>query len=58
MSVQKRGSDAKLIAGSALFGIGWGLAGFCPGPAIVSLTSGLAGSYVFAGAMFMGFLAI
>ena len=48
--------DAKLITGSAIFGIGWGLAGFCPGPAIVSLTSGLAGSYVFVGAMFMGFL--
>jgi uncharacterized membrane protein YedE/YeeE len=48
--------DAKLITGSAIFGIGWGLSGFCPGPAIVSLTSGLAGSYVFVGAMFMGFL--
>ena len=47
--------DAKLIAGSAVFGIGWGLSGFCPGPALVSLTSGLAGSYVFAGAMFIGF---
>ena len=47
--------DAKLITGSVLFGIGWGLAGFCPGPAIVSLTSGLAGSYVFSGAMFIGF---
>jgi len=47
--------DAKLITGSAIFGIGWGLAGFCPGPAIVSLTSGLAGSYVFVGAMFIGF---
>jgi uncharacterized protein len=48
--------DAKLITGSAIFGIGWGLSGFCPGPAIVSLTSGLAGSYVFVGAMFMGFM--
>ena len=47
--------DAKLITGSVLFGIGWGLAGFCPGPAIVSLTSGLASSYVFVGAMFIGF---
>ena len=47
--------DGKLISGSAIFGIGWGLAGFCPGPAIVSLTSGLAGSYVFSGAMFIGF---
>ena len=47
--------DAKLIAGSAIFGIGWGLSGLCPGPALVSLTSGLAGSYVFVGAMFIGF---
>ncbi len=51
----KQRIDAKLITGSAIFGIGWGLAGFCPGPAIVSLTSGLAGSYVFVGAMFIGF---
>jgi uncharacterized protein len=47
--------DAKLITGSAIFGIGWGLSGFCPGPAIASLTTGLAGSYVFVGAMFIGF---
>ena len=47
--------DAKLIFGSILFGIGWGLSGFCPGPALISLTSGLAGGYVFVGAMFMGF---
>jgi uncharacterized membrane protein YedE/YeeE len=33
--------DAKLLAGSALFGVGWGLAGYCPGPAIV--TAGAAG---------------
>jgi len=31
--------DVKLLAGAALFGIGWGLSGFCPGPAIVSLTT-------------------
>jgi uncharacterized protein len=47
--------DAKLIAGSAIFGIGWGLSGFCPGPALINLTSGLAGCYIFAGAMFIGF---
>jgi len=51
----KTGIDAKLITGSAIFGIGWGLSGFCPGPAIISLTSGLAGSYAFVGAMFIGF---
>ncbi len=51
----KAGIDAKLITGSAIFGIGWGLSGLCPGPAIIGLTSGLAGSYVFIGAMFAGF---
>ena len=47
--------DAKLIIGSGIFGIGWGLSGICPGPAIVGLSSGLPGSYVFAAAMFGGF---
>lgn len=51
----KAGGDARLIAGAAIFGIGWGLSGICPGPAIVGLTTGLPGSYVFAGAMFAGF---
>jgi uncharacterized membrane protein YedE/YeeE len=32
--------DARLLGGSALFGIGWGLAGFCPGPAIAALVTG------------------
>lgn len=32
--------DAHLLAGSALFGIGWGIAGYCPGPALASLTRG------------------
>jgi uncharacterized membrane protein YedE/YeeE len=49
------GIDSKLILGSAIFGIGWGLSGICPGPAIVGLSSGLAGSYVFVAAMFAGF---
>ncbi len=49
--------DIKLIIGSAIFGIGWGLSGLCPGPALVSLTSGLLGSYVFVGAMLLGFIA-
>ena len=48
--------DVKLIFGSSLFGIGWGLSGLCPGPALVGLTSGLSGSYVFAAALFIGFL--
>ena len=47
--------DGKLIGGAAIFGIGWGLSGICPGPALVNLSSGLPGSYVFIGAMFLGF---
>jgi uncharacterized membrane protein YedE/YeeE len=47
--------DGRLLIGSAIFGVGWGLSGICPGPAIVGLSSGLTGSYVFAGAMFAGF---
>ncbi|HEY5952559.1 MAG TPA: DUF6691 family protein [Kofleriaceae bacterium] len=43
--------DAKLIGGAALFGIGWGISGFCPGPAIVSLVSGTTASFVFVAAM-------
>jgi uncharacterized protein len=31
--------DAKLVAGAALFGIGWGLGGYCPGPALASLVT-------------------
>lgn len=35
----RRDLDPKLITGSALFGVGWGLGGFCPGPALVALLS-------------------
>ncbi|MBV8620752.1 MAG: YeeE/YedE family protein [Curvibacter sp.] len=35
----RRDIDGRLLAGSALFGVGWGLAGYCPGPALVSLLS-------------------
>src|SRR5690554_236001 len=43
-----------LVTGSVLFGIGWGLAGLCPGPSIVALTSGMAEISIFAGAMLAG----
>jgi uncharacterized membrane protein YedE/YeeE len=43
-----------LIVGSALFGAGWGLAGFCPGPALVSLGSGESKALVFVLAMLVG----
>ncbi len=46
--------DKRLLAGSLLFGMGWGLAGFCPGPAIVSLGSGQPKAAVFVLAMLVG----
>jgi uncharacterized protein len=48
--------DPQLIVGAALFGMGWGLGGFCPGPAIVSLASGAAPVAVFTSAMISGML--
>lgn len=50
----RRAVDARLVAGSALFGVGWGLVGFCPGPAIAALASGLAPVVIFASAMVGG----
>lgn len=46
--------DARLLGGAALFGIGWGLSGFCPGPAITSLASGQTPVLVFVAAMIGG----
>ena len=48
--------DARLIGGSAVFGIGWGLGGFCPGPAIASLGYGASSSLLFVAAMLLGML--
>lgn len=47
--------DAKLIGGSALFGIGWGIAGFCPGAAIPALGTGRWEVVLFLGAVAVGF---
>ncbi len=52
----KQGIDRKLLIGSAIFGIGWGLSGICPGPALVGLSSGLPAVLVFIGAMLVGFV--
>lgn len=46
--------DARLLSGAALFGVGWGLSGLCPGPALTSLGSGQIGSLVFVTAMVAG----
>ena len=49
-----RNIDRRLILGSLVFGVGWGLAGFCPGPALVSLGSGQDKAVVFVLAMLAG----
>ncbi len=46
--------DRRLLAGSVLFGIGWGMAGFCPGPAVVALGMAEIKALVFVTAMLCG----
>jgi uncharacterized protein len=46
--------DVRLVIGSALFGIGWGIAGFCPGPALVALGMAQSKAVIFVGAMLAG----
>jgi len=50
--------DTPLVSGAVIFGIGWGLAGYCPGPALVSLASGRAEIVVFVAAMLIGMIAV
>ncbi len=49
-----RGIDARLVGGAAIFGVGWGLSGYCPGPALVSLAGGGISAVVFVVAMVAG----
>ncbi len=46
--------DLRLLAGAAIFGVGWGLAGFCPGPVLVGAAAGLQDAWIFVPAMFAG----
>lgn len=46
--------DTRLILGSAIFGVGWGMAGLCPGPALAALSLGLAPVVLFVAAMLAG----
>lgn len=46
--------DSRLVIGSALFGIGWGLYGYCPGPAIASLSYGEMSNFIFVAALLAG----
>jgi uncharacterized membrane protein YedE/YeeE len=50
--------DRPLIGGSVLFGIGWGLAGICPGPGLVALAMGEAKAFIFVFAMLLGMFAL
>lgn len=51
---QNRTVEGRLVAGAALFGVGWGLAGLCPGPAIAGLALGQWQLWLFAAAMLVG----
>ncbi|MEM9074347.1 MAG: DUF6691 family protein [Myxococcota bacterium] len=50
--------DARLVIGSALFGIGWGLAGYCPGPALTSLGAFSTPALVVVGSMILGMVLV
>jgi uncharacterized membrane protein YedE/YeeE len=48
--------DPRLVGGAALFGVGWGLGGFCPGPALTSLASGRMPVIIFVASMLGGMI--
>ena len=52
-----RSIDRRLVFGSTLFGIGWGVAGFCPGPGLVALGMGEVKALIFVAAMLVGMAA-
>lgn len=51
---QEQRIDRRLVLGSLVFGVGWGIAGFCPGPAIVAMGTGSAKAWLFGSAMLAG----
>ncbi len=51
------GIDSRLLSGAAIFGVGWGLSGFCPGPALTALGFGAPLAVLFAAAMLTGMIA-
>ncbi len=53
----KQSVDKKLITGAAIFGVGWGIVGICPGPAIASVSSGNLQVFIFIAAMMVGSVA-
>lgn len=54
----RRDLDPKLLAGAAIFGAGWGLGGFCPGPGLTSLAGFSGDALLFIGAMLVGMLGV
>jgi uncharacterized protein len=54
LKFERRSVDLPLVAGAAIFGIGWGIGGYCPGPAVTALANLSAGTLVFVGAMVAG----
>lgn len=57
MTASPRPIDQRLLAGAAIFGVGWGLAGFCPGPALVALATGSPAAILFVVSMLAGMAA-
>jgi uncharacterized protein len=53
----RRDLDGRLLGGAALFGAGWALGGYCPGPALTSVISGASSTLLFTGAMAVGMAA-
>lgn len=53
---EARQIDRRLVVGSLVFGVGWGLAGFCPGPAVVSMAAGQVKAAIFVASMMAGML--
>lgn len=54
----RRDINPRLVGGAALFGVGWALAGYCPGPALTTLGSMAQSAVIFVPAMFVGFAAV
>lgn len=53
-ALEGAGIDRRLVGGAALFGLGWGIVGYCPGPAVVALGAGVPGSVLFVASMLTG----
>ncbi|MSP17263.1 MAG: YeeE/YedE family protein [Myxococcales bacterium] len=57
-TIEQKPIDARLVGGAALFGVGWGLGGYCPGPAVAALGAAVLPALVFVGAMAAGMFVV